>query len=840
MSAGPHEPSADRPVLYGQVQQPVAINPPQARSTERVRIGDESSRVARLDQQFNAAMAAFESEIKLTTTLQAANPELVLVLEGIDERIDLGDAAQRIGLEVVGEAEGSIEPNDEFGLVSDRTKDPMISTCLHAVCADVAAFNRLLAAWKGWQRTGQVPGNYQLRDLFAHLKDIRPWGPKDRLKAIDWREYFAERIDQVDHSIDIELWYRRTEDVRTRVQNEVAALLAQQGGRVLSSADIGHIGYHAMKCEVPTALLLQLAEGRFDDVKVVKSADVMFLRVGGQSAPTELVPVEPAMARPGGPGPGGQPALCLLDGVPVANHALLAGRVVVHDPDDLAASSAVGERKHGTAMASVAVWGDLSAATVRAASRPVLVRPVLVPSADTVGHFEELPANELAPDLMWRVFRELFESVGGSAAAGPEVVVVNLSIGDPTSPFDTILSAWARMLDWLSYHYGVLVVVSAGNHSHLRLSGLDSQSFTALAGPERRDALLQAIRDDWTGRRLLAPAEAINVLTVGAMHDDSSGVAPPGYLLDPADGAVSISPISALGGGYRRAIKPELAAPGGRATYRDGVPPGDSLTFNGASPIGPGIRVAAPSGNRETYKVGTSPAAALVSRRAARLSDLVDDLTRGRDLTRRQRAVAVKALVTHGTERIDELEATGFPTVLALGNGALRRDLSEGCATNEAVVLFVGSIGALQQQGLQLPLPDGLAVREVKRISATLAWLSPVNWRHRQYRRARLWFTKPHGDIPALDASVGVSSGHSQRGASTVQHLEWETHKSFAAGRGSTLDLSVSCFEQAGGLQGETIDYAAVVSLWVAPSIGVDVYTQVRDQLQIPVPVRPR
>src|SRR5699024_8988643 len=108
--------------------------------------------------------------------------------------------------------------------------------------------------------------------------------------------------------------------------------------------------------------------------------------------------------------PTGRPVLCLLDGVPAANHPLLRDRVIVHDPDDLAAESTVEERKHGTWMSSVAVWGDRGATGQLPADRPVLVRPILAPAEDTATRVEEIPSSELVPDLMWRVFRELFET----------------------------------------------------------------------------------------------------------------------------------------------------------------------------------------------------------------------------------------------------------------------------------------------------------------------------------------------------------------------------------------------------------------------------------------------
>ncbi len=58
-------------------------------------------------------------------------------------------------------------------------------------------------------------------------------------------------------------------------------------------------------------------------------------------------------------------------------------------------------------------------------------------------------------------------------------------------------------------------------------------------------------------------------------------------------------------------------------------------------------------------------------------------------------------------------------------------------------------------------------------------------------------------------------------------------------GQGSDFTVPVKCLEQADGLGGQTIDYSAVASLWVAPEIGGDVYTQVRDQVQHRVGIQP-
>nr|WP_240978059.1 S8 family serine peptidase [Knoellia sp. DB2414S] len=440
---------------------------------------------------------------------------------------------------------------------------------------------------------------------------------------------------------------------------------------------------------------------------------------------------------------------------------------------------------------------------------------------------------------MWRAFRELFDGTDAQPAAGETIAIVNISVGDPASPFETILSSWARIIDWLSYQYGVLIIVSAGNHQSLVLSPASSTEIAGLQGDDRRRATLDAIARQQHKRRLLAPAESVNAISVGAIHGDASTVDPQGYAVDPTDGLPAISPISPTGSGYRRSVKPDLAANGGRVFFRDGITAQETISFAGISALGPGIRVATPSQFQETHISGTSPAAALVARRAARLHDVVSDITAGLPITTRQRASAIKALLVHGAASPDHSEHDPIPGENAFGNGAATRDYADGCASNEAVVLFIGSIGANEEQELLFPLPDGLNVRETKRIEATLAWLTPVNWRHRQYRKAALSFVKPEGAIPRLGTPTGLSSDATTRGATTLQRQSWELQSTFASGQGSNMKVRVKCYEQAGGLLGERVDFAVALSLWVAPALNVDVYSQVRAQVRSRVTVQP-
>jgi hypothetical protein len=837
VSADAGDVSAQRPVILGAVSAPRGIRRPSG-GGGRVNFGNVEQRIQRLDAQFDALQAALGDQIQLAESIQAADPQLVLVMEARDENIDLTSVADGLGIEILSETESRVDPDDEFALASERPRSPLVSSCLHAICVNQNSLRELLRLWRTWQRDHELRGRAPLRDFFVHLKDIRPWGPQDRLKLIDWDVHFAGVDPDALVSIDIELWFRGSPETRTTAQADVSALLSRDGGTVASSAIIEQVGYHGLKATIPNRVLEQLARGEFGAVQTIKSANVMYLRVTGQLAlPTSEDTDEDVQTDESTPA--GDPVLCLFDGVPASNHPLLADRVTILDPDDLESGYTVDERRHGTAMVSAAIWGDRGNAT-QSAPRQVLVRPILCPCDETIDRAEELPVEALAPDLMHRAFRDLFEAGPDGAPPGaPEIAIINLSVGDPAAPFDTILSSWARTIDWLSYYYGVLVVVSAGNYTMLNLSPSNSTELAALTGDERRQSTLEALDRQQNQRRLIAPAESINALTVGAIHDDAAQGAPIGYRVDPNDGLVSVSPVSATGSGYRRSLKPDLAAPGGRAYFASGGPTTDIVNFRPASAAGPGIKVASPRASRETYTIGTSVSAALVSRQAARLYDVIDSVTDGTPISRRQRASAIKALLVHGVGDFEELQTSSLPLERAIGTGILLRDFSSGCATNEAVLLFLGQIGAAQEQKLDIPLPDGLSVREAKRIDTTLAWLSPINWRHRQYRRAALSFVTPEGAIPKLGPASGISADASKAGAATVQHLSWETQSAWAAGQGSAISIRIKCYEQAGGLRGELIDFAAVASIWVAPAIGVDVYSQVRDQVRAPIGIQP-
>ena len=168
---------------------------------------------------------------------------------------------------------------------------------------------------------------------------------------------------------------RNARDARDRV----AALVAEHGGRIVTEATIDEIAYHALLAHLPVTFVDSLLEENDDDVALVQCEQIQFFRASGQSAVT--VPddhrEEDRAALPGEP-PAGSPVIALFDGLPLQAHRRLQGRLLIDDPDDFEEDYPPDRRRHGTAMASLIVHGDLAAGEAPL-SRPLYIRPILRP-----------------------------------------------------------------------------------------------------------------------------------------------------------------------------------------------------------------------------------------------------------------------------------------------------------------------------------------------------------------------------------------------------------------------------------------------------------------------------
>jgi len=516
-------------------------------------------------------------------------------------------------------------------------------------------------------------------------------------------------------------------------------------------------------------------------------------------------------------------------------------------------------------MASLLIHGELDAEGEQLA-RPIYVRPVLRPDPNdgfNQRRMEQTPDDVLLIDLMHRAVRRIFEEENGVAAAAPTVRVINLSLGDASRVFAREMSPWARLIDWLSHRYSVLFVVSAGNDLTTLNLATPRNSLSAMDVAARQQIALTALLEDVTNRRLLAPAESINALTIGGTHSDSSVGAAPANRFDlfPVQG---VSPLSRIGHGYRRAIKPDALLPAGRTLHMEqfigaaNATRADAVTQRSR----PGHRVAIPpmpagALDETGYCRGTSNAAALCSRAAAQAHEMLEQLrTQAPNAPSAEHdAVVLKALLVHGTSWGDLAPTLlgARPDLNAIVNGGKRRRAQKdfvtrwigygpadvvraiSCTDERATLLGIGELKAEEAVEFSAPLPPGLAGKRAwRRFTVTLAWLSPTNPKHQSYRCARMWVSEAGQEL-RVRRQNSVDDKAALRG--TVQHEVYEGDDALAYVDGATFKCKVNCAADAGKFQG-AVKFALCVSLEVAEGSEILVYQEIRARIAPPVGIQ--
>lgn len=828
------------------------------RERQALRLG---SRFSSLEQ----TLAAREARVRTEAT--GLTPEEVIVLETAGPVDAFIVAVRNVeGLEWLGEVEEEdIPPDDDFFLVDKhgaRREGKPLRGRVFLLFTNQQALQQLLSLWNRWKDGLPLPHGFaKWGDVFAQLRGVRPWGVQDRLLETgvlhDWEERVAHNQEVV--PCEIELWFRQDPRRRLVARDRVTRLVGELGGAVIQEATIDDVAYHAMLVRLPIAAVQPvLAAGH--DASLIQCEQIQFFRAAGQMG--GIVIENPRVVdEPQAPveAPLGDPVVALLDGLPLQNHQRLAGRLVIDDPDGYEARYPAGERRHGTAMASLILHGDLDANDTPLARR-LYVRPILSPDPHAwhAPRPEVVAEDILVVDLLHRAVRRLFEAEGAQPAVAPQVCVVNLSIGIRDRLFDGAMSPLARLLDWLAWKYRVLFVVSAGNHSHDIELSVPMIAARAMTPEDLQAEVLRAVAADARNRRLLSPAESVNALTFGAIHGDSStGPAVAGSLL-PFVAQSLPSLINAQGMGYRRAIKPDALMSGGRVLLRESLQQTGGARFEVLQHSHPpGHRVAAPGPrpgdvNHSWHTRGTSNAAALSSRLASELYDVLEELRDqpGGDVVDGiPRAVWIKTLIVHGAQWgesgrvLEEIlrnqgNSRQFKEYITriLGYGGCHASRIRECTECRVTALGGGLVQADQAHVHRFPLPPSLSGQAGWRcLTVTLGWLTPVNTSHQGWRRADLWFTPPREAL-GLDRQEADWRAV-QRG--TVQHEIMDGDRATAFVDGDHLEILVSCRADAGALE-DPVPYAVAVTLEVAEEIGVPIYDEVRARVQARTRIRPQ
>lgn len=744
---------------------------------------------------------------------------------------------------------------DEEALESDQADKAPVA---YLLVPDARALKEIESLWRRWQRgEAMEQGWTPWRDVFALLRDLHVWGPQDRVDDddVDVLQHDIEgHADDDRLRLELELVFRRVPHEAHALEQRLLGEIATRGGTLISRCRIDDIAYHGVLVELPVSEVRDIATRSLAGVAGIEA--VMHIRP--QSLASGIDVADVAHQSPEVPLHAqqlGTPILALLDGVPVSKHPLLADFLSVEDRFDLEPDAQVSRRVHGTAMASLIVHGDRNRLEP-ALPRRVHALPVLSARA---GHDESFPDDRLMVDVIDTAIRSMRE---GDTATAPDVLIVNLSLGNTRQPFHGRLSAWAKLLDRLAYHYGILFVISAGNALEA-FSVADFQTRTAFEDAQaevRSAAVLQSIAARMGQRKIIAPAESVNGVTVGACNQDdvpSPHRQTARSLVDPYPSLPMANPSSRLGPGFGTAVKPDLLMPGARehlAIIKSG---GAAIEVE---PSGPsravGLKVAAPPrvGDEasEGYTNGSSAAAALASRTCHRIHDALEQAYGEPflQLPTRQRAVLLKALFAH-TARWPEDTAALIKSTLGpsdnrqharqkdnirrfLGYGMVDADAAIACADDRATFWAVGELSG--EDLVRVPVPVPMAIHGQAKphaVSATLAWFTPVRANCRAYRIVRLKLLKPDEIATlGLEDSYGCQPDQNQGRRGTLYSQRWQGKKAPAVDDDMVLRLSVQREPDQGGVRiDEPVSFALAVTLTMPGA--VKIYEQVRQRLQI-------
>lgn len=826
---------------------------------------EKSIQEARFNEKISNLDTVITNEsIKLSQSVVGLEPERILVFEIKGEIIDFYKAVEKTeGMEFLAEFYvGEDDPDKDFifrkfdnnnkVFVDDSRKIPRR---LFLTINNNSALKELKGYWDNFKLGKDFKRGFtKFRTLFEQLNDVRYYSVTDRIIDTGIFEYFTERLKLNDEEIyfEIELSFRNDDKYLKNVYSHIKNLIEENKGIIIESSYviIKEIKYHALIAKVPIGLFHDLKDDT--NVSFFKCEQVLFFRPVGQSIVNHQVEeqdemnlkelIESAQSAK----LEDNPFIALLDGLPIQNHALLKDKLIIDDPDNYEDLSPSKSRFHGTAMASLVLFGDLNSGEINLLSRKLYVRPILLPSSSPTNnaYYESVPYNVLFIDIIHRAVKRIMDGNENENAITPSIKVINLSIGDLNRPFLFNNSSWSRLIDWLSFKYNILFIISSGNYVESIELELNGSSMASLTPEQKETLLIKSIINDNYKRKIIAPAESINAISVGAYNSDNydGSILTNSYRVELLENSSQISPISRIGMGYLNSIKPDILLPGGKQLYR--VNATNPNLFNiDTSDLAPGHKVAYPDSKNSNQGVhftrGTSNSAALATRFAARISEVLEGLSfESLTIPDDFYPVIIKSLLVHGAinDNTDILfnliGGTNKTRILPyIGHGFVFNENKVLTCTEQQVTLIgFGELNEDQSHIYELPLPSEISSQQIsKQLTITIGWFTPINFMSNKYKKAALYIDNISGENSTEDDIDWNGSMYdynaSKRG--TVQHLRYKGTGADAYIEDSLLKIKVNCREHAEKLS-ETIKYGIAVTFELIDNTTINIYDEIK------------
>ena len=166
-----------------------------------------------------------------------------------------------------------------------------------------------------------------------------------------------------------------------------------------------------------------------------------------------------------------------------------------------------------------------------------------------------------------------------------------------------------------------------------------------------------------------------------------------------------------------------------------------------------------------------------------------------------------------------------------IGYGIPNIDRVVQCTAQRVTVLGFGEIQMNKVHLYRLPLPPSLSARQVNRkLTITLAWLSPIAPTTQRYRVASLFF-ESQNDIIGVNRE-GADWRKVRQG--TLQHEVFVGDNATPFENNSNLEIRVICKKDAQDFNGN-VTYALAVTLEVAENIDIPIYQEIKNKLVTPI-----
>lgn len=621
--------------------------------------------------------------------------------------------------------EGALLPQLEaIGGISIVSQEDKAVVLAFATVDGLAEFEARLA-------TLSQTGNATRKDILFAIERFERWTPDNRTGNALRAQGFPNRETFV---LDIELWPLENQQHRAQILFAFRQWLQQQAIELLDTLDQPSlILLRIRSTQAQVALLLNHRDIRTVDLPPSVGIDLQLLLSDVNQFPEISPPPENA------------PCLAVLDSGITQGHPLLSsaigdaqGFVAPHrDASDTAG--------HGTFVAGLALYGDVAEQVRQGQFLPQLQlfsgRVFNDDGSDQTEFVEKCVEDAV------RYFKDNYECR-----------VFNLSYGDFNKVYDgRHVRGLAYTLDRLTRELGVLFIVPTGNlkADQLPLNPNDNYPHYLLE-PEAR---------------LLEPAPALNVITVGGLavgnmtfeaqrHEHHIEDVPIAASLQP-------SPFTRSGFSVGDAIKPDFVEEAGNFAVRR----------NGGNPRHQGLGIVSmnagfASGRPLREDHGTSFAAPKIAHIAAKLAGRFPE--NSVNLVR-----AILACHASWPKPAIQLlnpddDAAGQKSLLKLvGYGRIAKDtLIE--SDEQVVTLYTEDrIGNNHNQFYELPLPDELwsVGKRQRQISIALAYSPEVRTTRLDYKQTKLSFSLVEADSLSQVADAftrGRAQGLQERNGGTI------------------------------------------------------------------------